>query len=382
MMSSQKSPLSNGTLYGSSHKQGKHNDEASYMSLHSHRRSSGLSNQQLLKQLHNGTSDLPSKIQQVNADTRSQRQRPLNGRLKPVENQTQKDNKSNQFENTFPVNRQGTSILTTPSSWEKRLPVNGQGTLIITKNTQTPFLLSVENEKGHYRIILKIEKDQVSFIKCIGDKDEVLSSVKKKGSGIEDGKISYWFSYDRDNLVLKYGKGYLMEETTILVHDFLQGNKQQEGMKIRENLHPYFNAEDKKFVRKYELLDFVKYGGGLGVNEELVEFEKDPFNTNISPLVMDSSKVNLFYLDEGNYIFSASLPVACRELYENIKGCCLNYSQEVTGVLLSDAIRYSLETKGCILNTRLEEKASGFGKRDIKGTYLRITLGQRLGKSP
>ena len=177
-----------------------------------------------------------------------------------VENQTQKDNKSNQFENTFPVNRQGTSILTTPSSWEKRLPVNGQGTLIITKNTQTPFLLSVENEKGHYRIILKIEKDQVSFIKCIGDKDEVLSSVRKKGSGIEDGKISYWFSYDRDNLVLKYGKGYLLEETTILVHDFLQGNKPQEGMKIRENLHPYFNAEDKKFVRKYELLDFVKYG--------------------------------------------------------------------------------------------------------------------------
>lgn len=83
MMSSQKSPLSNGTLDGFSHKQGKHNDEASYMSLHSHRRSSGLSNQQLLKQLHNGTSDLPSKIQQVNADTRSQRQRPLNGRLKP-----------------------------------------------------------------------------------------------------------------------------------------------------------------------------------------------------------------------------------------------------------------------------------------------------------
>ncbi|CAC5369313.1 unnamed protein product [Mytilus coruscus] len=295
---------------------------------------------------------------------------------------TQKGNKSNQFENTFPVDRQGTSILTTPSSWEKRLSVNGQGTLVLTKNTHTPFLLSVEDEKGHYRIFVKIEKDQVSFIKCFGDQDEVLSSVRKKGSGIEDGKISYWFSYDRDDLVLKYGKGYRMEETTILVHDFLQRIKPQEGKKIRENLYPYFNAEDKKFVRKYEFLDFVKYGGGLGVKEELVEFERDPFITNSSPLVMDSSKVNLYYLDEGNYIFSASLPVACRELYENINGCCLNYSQEVTGVLLSDAIRYIIETKGCILNKRLEEKASGFGKRDIKGTYLSITLGQRLGKSP
>ncbi|CAC5364263.1 unnamed protein product [Mytilus coruscus] len=92
------------------------------------------------------------------------------------------------------------------------------------------------------------------------------------------------------------------------------GIKPQEGKKIRENLYPYFNAENKKFVRKYELLDFVKY--------------------------------------------------------------------DVTGVLLSDAIRYCIETKGCILNNRLEVKASGFGKRDIKGTYLRITLGQRLGKSP
>ncbi|XP_063436741.1 uncharacterized protein LOC134718180 [Mytilus trossulus] len=134
---------------------------------------------------------------------------------------------------------------------------------------------------------------------------------------------------------------------------------------------------------KYILIHVFSFpGGGLGVKEELVEFEKDPFITNISPLVMDSSKVNLFYLDEGKYVFSASLPVACRELYENIKGCCLNYSQDVTGVLLSDAIRYSIETKGCILNTRLEEKASGFGKKDIKGTYLRITLGQLSGKSP
>ncbi|CAG2219578.1 unnamed protein product [Mytilus edulis] len=290
-MMSQKSPLSNGTLDGSSHKHGKHNDEASYMSLHSHRRSSGLSNQQLSKQLHNGTSDLPSKIHQVHADTSSQRQRPLNGRLKPDvvitqcdicvvcveyidillvscccfeltvpskllltsqfimgyinQSTTQRDNKLNQFENTFPVNRQGTSILTTPSSWEKRLHVNGQGTLILTKNTRTPFLLSVEDGKGHYRMFVKIEKDQVCFIKCIGDKDEVLSSVRKKGSGIEDGKISYWFSYDRDNLVLKFGKGYLMEDTTILVHDFLKGTKPQEGKKTRENLHPYFNAEDK-----------------------------------------------------------------------------------------------------------------------------------------
>lgn len=96
---------------------------------------------------------------------------------------------------------------------------------------------------------------------------------------------------------------------------------------------------------------------------------------------MDSSKVNLFYLDEGDFIFSASLPPACRELYENIKGCHLNYPEEVTGVKLSDAIRFSIETKGCILFEKLREKEGEFGE-DKNESYLRVTLGHSLGKSP
>jgi hypothetical protein len=80
-------------------------------------------------------------------------------------------------------------------------------------------------------------------------------------------------------------------------------------------------------------------------------------------------------------VFSASLPVACKELYDNIIHCNLNYPEEVESVLLSDAIRYSIKTKGCVLNKKLEEKATEFGD-DPHETYLRITLGHSLGKSP
>ena len=39
--------------------------------------------------------------------------------------------------------------------------------------------------------------------------------------GLEiDKKVSYWFSFNRNDRILKYGKGYFMEETTILESRF------------------------------------------------------------------------------------------------------------------------------------------------------------------
>jgi hypothetical protein len=49
--------------------------------------------------------------------------------------------------------------------------------------------------------------------------------------------------------------------------------------------------------------------------------------------------------------------------------------------LLSDAIRYSIETKGCLPNNKLKDKATEFGD-DPHETYLRVTLGHSIGKSP
>ena len=96
---------------------------------------------------------------------------------------------------------------------------------------------------------------------------------------------------------------------------------------------------------------------------------------------MDSSKVTLFDLDRGNFVFSASLPSTCKELYENIKGCELDYSENTAGekVLLSDAIRYSIANG--ILRDKLKDK-QGELSEDPKGTYLRVTLGKSFGKSP
>ena len=58
----------------------------------------------------------------------------------------------------------------------------------------------------------------------------------------------------------------------------------------------------------------------------------------------------MFDIDRNQYTFSASLPAACRELYENVKNLELDFPENPI-LKLSDAIRYSLETKGKYLNS-------------------------------
>jgi len=52
--------------------------------------------------------------------------------------------------------------------------------------------------------------------------------------------------------------------------------------------------------------------------ESKVSFSRYPLVKNWAPLVLDSSKLSLFDLDQNQYIFSASLPPACQELYANV----------------------------------------------------------------
>jgi hypothetical protein len=50
-----------------------------------------------------------------------------------------------------------------------------------------------------------------------------------------------------------------MEETTILIHDFLKGVNPKDQDKVRKDMYPYFNPEQKKYVRKYD--NFVPMSG-------------------------------------------------------------------------------------------------------------------------
>lgn len=155
-----------------------------------------------------------------------------------------------------------------------------------------------------------------------------------------------------------------------MTHDFLKDKSKKDQKKIRENLALFFNSTKDRFVLVLatEYFSFLSYT----TTEPTFQFQQDPFVCNYPPLILDSNDVTMFDLDNNEVMFSSSLPSACQRLYGNIKGLELEYPPNPI-MKLSDAIRYSIKTKGCLLYKTLHAKENEFGS--FTETYLRVTLG-------
>ena len=275
-------------------------------------------------------------------------------------------------------------------------PVNGQGTVIYTvrhKSEFTIFITPDEQKVPHpdeelvengYEIPQEGEFTTKNYISLtVGDhfarfhlkfekdgEDKQLREKYSKDIGVDpDELVSYWFSYDRDALILKYGKGHVMTETTQLEYDFLKDKSEAEKKEIRKKFQIFFNAEMKKYivVKSTNEDGAVEGPSPLVKAEQMLTFYPNPLVSDYPPLVKDSSEVTMFDLDRDQYMFSSSLPEACKELYGNIKGLSLEFPDDPI-TKLSDAIRYSIETPGMTLYEKIKTKEAEFG-------YLRVTLG-------
>ena len=369
--------------------------------------------------------------------------------------------------------------ITVPN-WGKQFPLVGRGTVIFNLERQTPFTIVIRPTQGCDEdwIALNVREDSAEFE--LGNKVEVSHiqkhsimnfwpsesikvesssafggvlepratgstpwNVKEKVGFVKGRKVAYWISFDRDRLVVKYGKGYVMTETTLLTHDFLKGkNTETEKKDMFDKMSYLFAPEVEKVVELYEFLPLdvlaeayaldslkkvnfslssvvsfndtqaapaqllrpnftSKYKEILSTPDgrkallaakSLVDVEKEvdlyplPLTVNLPPFVLDSSKLTLFDLDKNNRMFSASLPSACQTLYGNVTGelIDLDWPWPHGGVnhRFSDAIRFSIKTPGKILFKKLEDKKNEFGPGKTTETYLRVTLGEFRGDSP
>jgi len=266
-------------------------------------------------------------------------------------------------------------------------------TLLINFGQRNPDYDSDYTKYDSY-FALHVSKDNAWFTEKITsnqekdlETDQVVSNIDL---GLDPDTIqTYWISYDRDNLTIKYGKGYAMTETTLLICDLSDGATTKEQLaKKRKRWSKLFAMYDEtrpkdisillyrtesdiqkgavKSVRSDEVAGFINM-------ESVIEVRKEPLSVNPSPFVMDSAASTLNTIDKGMYIFSSELPTACKVLYDTVKNCDLDMEFNVGFIKykLSDAIRYSIETEGALLNKILKTKA-----------YLRITMGKGLGQSP
>ncbi|GLI60050.1 hypothetical protein VaNZ11_001902 [Volvox africanus] len=174
---------------------------------------------------------------------------------------------------------------------------------------------------------------------------------------------TYWLSYDRAHLRIKYGKGYHMEETTEFIWDL-------SDQLTPEEIEDLFGNQVKMATFTCRQGWSQATGGGVEDSRAFVEFDRLPLTRNPPPKVKDSSTLTLEDLDEQDYTFSADLPGACQILYKNVAGASMLLDDK-----LVKAIKYSIETPGKTLSNKLAEKPKEFG-------YLRVTLGTQRGDGP
>ena len=274
----------------------------------------------------------------------------------------------------------------------RRLPLSGEG--VVSVNIQgieklririRPAIrdntLQTKKEAGKEGYVeVKISKRGAIFkSKKPSSKNEEENRTAEPGQGLEEGEIvSYWLSFDRDERVLKYGKGYIMKETTLLTHSFPFPAEKEKDLDPWEFI---FRPDTAKEI----VVIFRRDPGGQGEQNEpsLVDMEKQvsfyshPLKHNWPPLVLDSSKATLDILSANLFTLSASLPAICRELYENVSSPGVTLDWPYKNPRFSDVINYSLNTEGKILHMKWKEK-----EKKGEFQYLRVNMGLDRGSSP
>ena len=115
----------------------------------------------------------------------------------------------------------------------------------------------------------------------------------------------------------------------------------------------------------------------VSISCEPYKIIKDPITKTI-PLIVKHT-CTMHEIAHNKYMPKSHLSPASQKLYDCIYKTTLNTPDFKD---FAKAIDYSIVTPGCWCHEKLKEKASEFGKPNIKETYLRITLGQNNGESP
>lgn len=313
----------------------------------------------------------------------------------------------------------------------KPLPLSGEGVVSVNIKRRTTFAIRIQpatvrqeqcdqndkmqtdeeaGEEGYVEVEISTRE---AILKAKRPYCEVeLGPRTERSGGLEEGKkVSYWFSFNRNDRVLKYGKGYIMEQTALLTQSFPFPKTEEESdpwdfifrpdttkeIVIKDVDYIKFLAmlEDPKQSRMFLSLSQVDMHDraaqachtlcqdeqtklkSLVDVEKKVSFYPHPLTKNWSPLVLDSSKATLDILSTNHFTMSASLPTTCRELYENVSSPGVALDWPYSNPRLSDAINYSINTKDKILYKKLQEKKQ---RGDFE--YLRVTVGSDRGSSP
>ena len=113
----------------------------------------------------------------------------------------------------------------------KALPFSRGGIVSADIQRSTPFAIRIrpapcgddneisdaeKHKHGYGNVEIRPEGAVFKYRKPDGEKGNLASPTGENGGLEIDKRVSYWFSFNRNDRILKYGKGYFMKETTLL----------------------------------------------------------------------------------------------------------------------------------------------------------------------
>jgi len=236
------------------------------------------------------------------------------------------------------------------------LILKGQGVFIFgTANPTSISSIRIYNEDDTKGLKIKIIEGAI-IVKELPNKNVLEDKNNTEGICNKEGAY-YWISIDSHNQLLQVGVGEARIETAIYTYQFPPPYKN-----FLENLTKIFINEENPDIQPMRLL-------------------RDPITHSVPLIIKDTHKLTMHQIAKSSYLPKANLSLVAQKLHDCISG---------KRFILDDkdfpdftkAIERSIATPGLWCYKRLQEKASEFGKPNIKETYLRITLGLNNGESP
>ncbi|KAF9915971.1 hypothetical protein FBU30_001610 [Linnemannia zychae] len=248
--------------------------------------------------------------------------------------------------------------------------VKGQGTISFTIKTDKPFRIVLGSEKSLDGKLLVLE---VGLEKTVLRRDNgmeqasVIAETTDPKALLNPGtEISYWLSLNYLDARVRFGKGEMLPKLVVF--------------EVMPPSDPTIRSEVSANYKKLRYIGLANKQGEPPVPSEHRLWSL-PVVLAPPPVLVPSDRITLEMIARNEATVVACLPDACQILYENVAGPDIKLDTPDFRDF-SAAINYSIVTPGCICFEKLKEKAEEFGKYDLKGTYLRITMGPNQGDSP
>jgi predicted metal-dependent enzyme (double-stranded beta helix superfamily) len=239
--------------------------------------------------------------------------------------------------------------------------VIGEKKLTMLKDGEK-IVLNLLNEAKNDGLRLEIGYNSIRLTRIASG--TTLSVSETKGI-LPNTNANYWLSLDSHNFFVRYGIGEARLETQNFAYEFS---------------YPKGDEEKKEALRAFlESITTIE----LEPQEKILPLKllRDPIVQAVSLFIKDTAELTMMDIANNRFLPRANLSPIAQKLYDNIAGekFVINTPDFPQ---FTQAVEYSIATKGCWCNKVLERKSTEFGSDNPLQTYLRITLGANSGESP